>query len=369
MNTIFSFFILLIFLQGCGGKSPFYDANNESVYFDSMPTTPLLQVEFHTLPNWEAEQFDIALASFVHSCKSSKTRALYNDLCKEATTVEDPRLFLQENFIPYKIESKENNGLLTGYYEPQLRGSKTKSDVYLYPLYEVPDDLITVDLSSVYPELKNYRLRGRIEGNKLIPYYTREQSDTQEINAKIICYVDSKIEKFFLEIQGSGRVTLDTNETLYIGYANQNGHKYRAIGGYLVSIGALTKEEVSLQTIKKWLEENPQRMDEVLRYNDSLIYFEQRNKPASGSLGLELLAKRSIAVDNRYIPLGAMLYLSAPIRNENFSTIVLAQDTGGAIKGAVRADLFMGYGAEAMEIAGELKSPLELWILLPKNKG
>ncbi|MDY0116944.1 MAG: MltA domain-containing protein [Sulfurimonadaceae bacterium] len=332
-----------------------------------MPKTPLLKVEFNTLPNWESEEFEKALASFVHSCKSSKTRALYANLCKEAVGVKNPKLFLQENFTPYKIESKENDGLLTGYYEPQLRGSKTKSEVYLHPVYEVPDDLITVDLSSVYPELKNYRLRGRVEGSKLIPYYTRAQSDTKEIDANIICYVDSKIEKFFLEIQGSGRVTLDTNETLYIGYANQNGHKYRAIGAYMVSIGALTKGEVSLQTIKKWLEENPHRIDEVLRYNDSLIYFEQRDKPASGSLGLELLAKRSVAVDNRYIPLGAMLYLSAPIKDKNFATIVLAQDTGGAIKGAVRADLFMGYGAEAMEIAGELKSPLELWILLPKK--
>lgn len=333
-----------------------------------MPKTPLLEVSFETLPNWDEEEFENALFSFIHSCKSSRTRALYSDLCEKARDVENPKLFLQENFTPYKITEKENSGLLTGYYEPQLHGSRIKTDIYTYPIYEVPKDLINVDLSSIYPELKNYRLRGKIEGNKLVPYYTREESETVDIDANIICYVDSKVEKFFLEIQGSGRVKLDTNETIYIGYANQNGHKYRAIGAYMVSIGALTKEEVSLQTIKKWLDENPDRVDEVLSYNDSLVYFEERKNPASGSLGLELLAKRSIAVDRRYIPLGTMLYLNAPIKDKQFSKVVQAQDTGGAIKGVIRADLFVGYGAEAMEIAGELKSPLELWVFLPKTK-
>ena len=127
-------------------------------------------------------------------------------------------------------------------------------------------------------------------------------------------------------------------------------------------------EEVSLQSIRKWLDKNPRRVNEVLHYNKSVVYFKQRENSASGSLGLRLTATRSIAVDRRYIPLGSMLYLNASIKDETVSRIVLAQDTGGAIKGAIRADLFMGFGADARETAGKLKSPLKLWILLPKNK-
>ncbi|MDQ7062116.1 MAG: MltA domain-containing protein [Sulfurimonas sp.] len=249
-------------------------------------------------------------------------------------------------------------------YEVHLK--KTKK--YKYPIHETPQDLIIVDLSSIYPKLKNYRLRGKIEGNKLVPYDTRKQSSSKHVPSKIIAYTDSKIDLFFLEIQGSGRVQLDDGKTLYIGYDNQNGHRYRAIGRYLVKIGALKLKNVSLQSIRSWLDKHPSRVNEVLNYNKSVVYFKERENPASGSLGLCLTATRSIAVDRRYIPLGSMLYLNAQIQEEQVSKIVLAQDTGGAIKGAIRADMFLGCGSESREKAGKLKSPLELWILLPKNK-
>ncbi|MDB2562867.1 MltA domain-containing protein, partial [Sulfurimonas sp.] len=243
-----------------------------------------------------------------------------------------------------------------------------KTSVYKYPIYNTPKDLIVVDLSSVYPALKNYRLRGKIQGNKLVPYVKRSESSSQHIPADVICYTDSKIDLFFLEVQGSGRVILENGKTLFISYDNQNGHKYKSIGKYLVQIGALTLKEVSLQTIRAWLDKNPQRIDEVLNYNDSVVYFKLSDKPATGSLGLVLTPGRSIAVDRRYTPLGSTLYLNAKINDKDVSKIVLAQDTGGAIKGAVRADMFLGYGNEAMNTAGELKSVLELWILLPKDK-
>ena len=135
-----------------------------------------------------------------------------------------------------------------------------------------------------------------------------------------------------------------------------------------LKIGALKSEEVSLQTIQKWLHANPKRVDEVLNYNKSVVYFKERTHEASGTLGLKLTPKRSVAVDRNYIPLGSMLYLNAPHKEGEFSSIVMAQDTGGAIKGPIIADIFLGYGHEAKELAGELKSPLKLWILLPKNK-
>lgn len=368
MKSLYPLFFSLFFVLGCSQKGIDAPDKREQALFANMPQTSLSKSDFNALPDWEEEEFEQALASFRFSCQSTKTRTLYRELCEEAFLAEDAESFLRQKFRPYKIENhpSQKEGLLTGYYEPLLHGSKTQSDRYRYPLYATPKDLITVDLGAIYPELKHYRLRGRIEGDKLVPYYTRAQSE--QLDAEVLCYVDSKIERFFLEIQGSGRVLLDTNETLYVGYANQNGHKYSAIGGYLVAIGALEREEVSLQSIKQWLEANPDRVDEVLNSNDSVVYFALREKPASGSLGIELTPKRSVAIDKRYIPLGSMLYLSAPIKEEHFSRIVLAQDTGGAIKGAVRADLFLGYGEEAMETAGELKAPLQLWILLPKQE-
>jgi membrane-bound lytic murein transglycosylase A len=349
--------------------------NNKSVVikpriiFKNLPKTYLVESSFDSLPNWHKENYDEALDNFLNSCKTKKTQKIYKNLCKKATYAIDSKKFIQEQFLPYKINTKsgKEEGLLTGYYEPELKGSRVKTKKYKYPIYKTPADLIIVDLSSIYPHLKNYRLRGKVVGNRLVPYETRKQSHSKHLKSEIICYTDSKIDLFFLEIQGSGRVTLDNGETIFIGYDNQNGHKYRAIGRYLVKIGAMKLKDVSLQSIRAWLIKHPSRVDEVLNYNKSVVYFKERKKPAAGSLGLCLTPERSIAVDRRYIPLGTMLYLNADLKDKKISKIVLAQDTGGAIKGAIRADMFLGYGKDAKEIAGRLKSPLKLWILLPKK--
>jgi membrane-bound lytic murein transglycosylase A len=359
MKIILNVLVVLFVLSGC--------ARQGIVVLEEYPQTSMVLSDFKSLPNWEIENYNEALELFVQSCQTAKTKALYQELCEEASDVEDAKVFLQTNFLPYKIQAQKE-GLLTGYYEPQLRASLTQSERYRYPIYETPRDLVEVDLSSIYPELAHYRLRGRIEGNKLIPYYDREATKKSDMNASVLCYADSKIDKFFLEIQGSGRVTLDSNETIFIGYDNQNGHRYRAIGRYLVAIGALRIEEVSLQSIRKWLDANPERVDEVLNYNPSVVFFKQREQKATGALGVVLHAKRSIAIDRRFIPLGGMLYMHADVAQEKMGRIVLAQDTGGAIKGAVRADLFLGYGDEAMQIAGELKAPLDLWLFVPRKR-
>jgi membrane-bound lytic murein transglycosylase A len=257
--------------------------------------------------------------------------------------------------------------MLTGYYEPELHGSLTKSEVYKYPVYETPDDLVVVDLSSIYPELKKYRLRGKLEGSKLVPYDVREDvSKNGLVNASVICYVDSKIDLFFLEVQGSGRIVLDDGESIYVGYDNQNGHKYKSIGKYLVAHNEIALKDISLQTIKAWFEQHPKRVDEVLNYNPSLVFFKKREHKARGALGLDLTPLRSVAVDRAFIPLGSMLYMDAQTQSFDASRVVFAQDTGGAIKGALRADMFLGFGKEAGKIAGELKAPLNLWVLVPK---
>ena len=334
-----------------------------------MPKTYLSEVDFDELPNWKDENYADAVSSFINSCQSGKTKKIYSDLCLKAQKIHDSKVFLENEFDVYKIASSNirEEGLLTGYYEPSLKGSLTKKEPYIYPLYSEPKDLITVDLSSIYPNLKNYRLRGRIEGKKLIPYHTRAQTKEGTIDAEVICYTDSKVDLFFLEVQGSGRVNLENGDTLFIGFANQNGYKYRSIGKYLINKGEIARKDISLQSIRAWFKENPQRVDEVLHYNKSVVYFQKREHAASGSLGVILTPERSVAVDRNFIPLGSMLFLNAKINNQNVSRVVMAEDTGGAIKGSVRADMFFGASKEAEMSAGKLKSPLDLWIFLPKE--
>ena len=362
MKQLFIIFISIFFFLGCS-KEP-------QVMFDSLPKTQLQKSSFKNLPNWENENYDEVLYSFINNCRAKRGADIYQSLCLKSQSIRDAKEFLESNFTPYIIQNSNNdkNSILTGYYEPELRGSRIKSEIYKYPIYKSPKDLVTVDLSSIYPDLKNYRLRGRLDGNRLVPYYSRAELESVGINADVICYCDSKIDKFFLEVQGSGRITLDSGETIFIGFSNQNGHKYKSIGKYLIQSGEILKEDISLQTIREWLKLNPSRVDEVLNYNSSVVFFQERDRAATGSLGLVLSPLRSIAVDRRYIPLGSMVYVSAKDTKIDYKRVVFAQDTGGAIKGSVRADMFLGFGEEAGRVAGELKAPLKLWILLPKDK-
>lgn len=374
MKLILNTLIIFIFFLGCS-KEPkpitLDDINTTSacVMFECLPKTYLIKSDFNLLPDWDEENYDEALNNFKSSCVSRQTKKLYPSLCTKVDNVNNSKDFFMSKFTPYEIntEGGDKIGMLTGYYEPFLRGSLTKDAKYKYPVYNSPRDLITVDLSSIYPDLKNFRLRGKLVGNKLIPYHTRKESSQIDIDADVVCYVDSKIDLFFLEVQGSGRILLDNNETIFIGYSNQNGHKYKSIGRYLVSKGEIPLEDISLQSIRAWFVKNPSRVDEVLNHNKSVVYFKQNTQAAIGSLGLTLTPKRSIAVDKRFIPLGSMLYCNAEQNETKFSQIVQAQDTGGAIKGTIRADMFLGFGNDAREIAGRLKAPLKLWILLPKN--
>jgi len=339
--------------------------------------TTVKKRSFKDIPHFYDENFDEVLTLFKKNCRTYKGYKIYHRLCRKAENVKNAKSFILTNFQPYQITNrrkreKKNKGLLTAYYEAQINASYKETKRYKYPIYATPKDLVVVDLSSIYPELKNYRLRGRLVGNKLVPYYTRQEVAFKDLNASVLCYCDSKIDKFFLEIQGSGVAKLDDNSTIYIGYANQNGHKYRAIGRYLVKKKELELKDVSLQSITKWLKEHPQRIDEVLNYNSSMVFFTKRNQGATGALGIELTPMRSVAVDRRYIPLGTMLYLNAKLddgaQKRELNRIVFAQDTGGAIKGNIRADLFAGRGEEAVAFAGTLKAPLQLWLILPKKR-
>jgi membrane-bound lytic murein transglycosylase A len=362
MKINITLFLVFLLFFGCTKKP--------EVLFKELPQTNLKEVSFDEIPGFENDNYKDVLLNFQNNCRVSKTQKLYPKLCLKAQNTDDAKSFIVNSFTPYQIfnEDKSDTGMLTGYYEPLIYGSLKKSEKYKYPIYEVPKDIVNVDLSSIYPELKHYRLRGRIRGNRLVPYSSREEIKDGDINASVLCYCDSKIDRFFLEVQGSGKVLLDDNQTIYVGYANQNGHRYRSIGKYLVKNGKIPIEEISLQSIKQWLDEHPDKMDEVLNYNRAMVFFQKREQSATGALSLELTPKRSVAVDRKYIPLGSMLFLNAADNNITINKIVFAQDTGGAIKGAVRADYFLGSGPEALKTAGKLKADLQMWIFLPKNR-
>ena len=360
-------------LFGCAKKPEPTDSQSTlkvDTRVEKFGETSLMVDNFSSLSRWKEENYEEVLTLFIKSCQKPQVKKLYENTCRDAPNATNAKTFLHQEFLPYKIMSEKSasHGLLTGYYEPYIKASLQKKGKFIYPIYRKPKDLITVELASVYPELKHLRLRGRLVGDKLVPYHTRAMSEKYPLDAEVLCYTDSKIDRFFLEIQGSGKVLLDNKKTMFVGFENQNGHKYRAIGKYLVTIGALRLEEVSLQSIRSWLEKNPSRVDEVLNYNESMVFFQQRTQGATGALGVELTPKRSVAVDRRFIPLGSMLYVDARFREKNLSKVVFAQDTGGAIKGALRADLFLGSGEEALDIAGHLKAPLQVWILLPRER-
>jgi membrane-bound lytic murein transglycosylase A len=326
------------------------------------------KAQWTELKEFESDDLDEAFMVFKKGCQSSKNSL--QKLCELAKDTNNSKSFFINNFEPYKLYDNSNNdkGLITGYFEPLLYGSREKIEKYKYPIYKTPKDLVVIDLKQFSSELPKKKLIGKVVENQFIPYDTREEITKRE-DLEPICYVDNKIDLFFLHIQGSGRVQLDTNETINIGYSGQNGRDYFAIGKQLVANGEIKKEEISLQTIRKWLESYPDKNEEILNLNKSYIFFEESNTSASGSLGVELVEKRNIAVDTSIIPLGYPVFLKTtnPITKEKINRLVVAADTGGAIKGEIRADFFFGFGKKAEELAGIMKEEGEMYIFIPKK--
>ncbi|MRV72750.1 murein transglycosylase [Duganella sp. FT92W] len=335
---------------------------------------------FAALPGWERDDVRAAWPAFMSSCSVLVKRAEWKEPCTIARQVNGNddkaiRLFFESFFEPRQVIAPDgaDTGLVTGYYEPLLRGSRKKGGPFQTPLYKVPDDLITVDLAGVYPELKGMRLRGRLQGKKLVPYSTREQIDRADFTGKELLWVDDPVEAFFLQVQGSGRVQLG-DETVRVAYADQNGHPYKSIGRYLVEKGELTGDQASAQGIKAWIAGHPTRMAELFNANPSYVFFREEKLPdpkigPKGSLGVPLTPLRSVAVDATQLPLGAPVFLSTTHANSDMplQRLVMAQDTGGAIRGAIRVDYFFGFGTEAAENAGRMKQKGTVWVLMPKE--
>jgi len=344
---------------------------------------PLETVDFGAVSGWKDGEQAAAWPALLASCQALRFREAWRGVCARATQLRNPtddeaRRFLEEQLVPWRVANPDGalDGLVTGYYEPLLRGSRTKSAPYLYPLYGPPDDLLTIDLSTTNPELRGMRLRGRVEGRRVVPYYSRAEiaRGVAPVVGKELLWVDDPIEAFFLQVQGSGRVRLASGEMLRVGYADQNGHPFQSIGRFLVDRGELKLGEASMQSIKTWAAANPQRVEDLLDQNPSFVFFRELPlaDPTSGPIGafgVPLLAGRSIAVDTRYVPLGAPVFLATtfPASATPMTRLVLAQDSGGAIRNPVRADFFWGSGAEAGALAGRMRQQGRMWVLLPKG--
>ena len=346
---------------------------------------PMQLVSWGDLPGWRDDDVISAWPAFLQSCRVLSSKAqwpLWRTACEEAQGQDGHdagalHRFFEARFAPYVLTNPDGttHGLMTGYYEPLLRGSRTRGSPFEQAVLGVPSDLLTVDLSDVLPDLKFMRLRGRLQGNKVVPYYSRAEINSREKDfaERVLLWVDDAVELFFLQIQGSGRIKLPDGETVRIGYADQNGHPYQSIGRLLVERGELKLEQASMQGIQAWARTHPAKLTELLNANPSYVFFRELPKPAfenegpPGALGVPLTAQRSIAVDPRHIPLGAPVFVSTTRPNSTtpLRRLMMAQDTGGAIRGVVRADLFWGFGTEASKQAGSMRQQGQMWVLLP----
>lgn len=355
----------------------------------------LQQAAFADLPGWEKDNQAQTLAAFKRSCerilKNDPARpfgpdgigGVYGDwfpACQVAMKKNEgtARAFFEQYFVPYQARAgRYKDGLFTGYYEAALNGSYERGGPYQHPLYRRPDDLVMVDLGLFRDELKGQRIAGRVNGAYLKPFEDRaeiEQGKLEGDDNLVLVWVDSPVDSFFLHIQGSGRVDLAEGGHMRVGYDGQNGHPYYAIGRELIKREALEKDEVSMQSIRAWLEAHPQEAHDVMRTNKSYIFFRElaEGGPLGGE-GVPLTPGRSLAVDHTKIPYGVPVWvdIDPPVDDGDMGRVrrlMVAQDTGGAIRGAVRGDVFWGHGTRAEYLAGHMKSDGRAWLLLPKKQ-
>lgn len=298
--------------------------------------------------------------------------------------------FLKSRYRIYEsVGNEAGEVLFTGYYEPTYDGALTRTDEYIYPIYSKPEDLLEIDLSAfsdTYKGHKRLKARVRQKDKKVVPYFSRKQINTIkdfQNRSEPVAWLKNRVDRFFLEIQGSGRVRISDTEEILVHYASSNGNAYRSVGRYLIEKNEILKKDMSMQAIRKWLEEHPERMDEVLHYNDSFVFFQKEEDGPIGSIGVKVSPLRSIATDSRLFPKGALCFIQTrlperfPAKDsyppmdewENASVFVMNQDTGGAIRGAARADLFCGNGPYAEFTAGHKNIYGKLFFLVLNPDG
>jgi membrane-bound lytic murein transglycosylase A len=363
---------LLAVLAGC-------DSGKQAPVSPAPPAKPATYVssDWEALPAVSDSDLLAGFQSWMSSCPRLAKEPAWAPVCSAAQSLPvEPnaiRGFLKERLQVFSLRSpaKGDQGLITGYYEPVYQGSLTQTQAHGVPVLGVPDDLVVVALDSLYPELKGKRLRGRLEGRVLKPYADAATLGREGSTAPVLAWLANPMDLQFLQIQGSGRIQLEDGRQLRIGYADQNGHPYKPIGRWLVEQNQLKQDEVSMGKIREWADAHPDRVPELLASNPSYVFFSTRpdsHEGPRGSLNVPLTAGYSVAIDRKVIPLGSLLWLSTT-RPDGTVLVrpVAAQDTGGAITGEVRADLFWGTGDAAGELAGNMKQPGQIWLLWPRG--
>lgn len=352
------------------------------------------KTDLSALPGWNTDRVSAALPALKRSCGKLRLRSdnqliepeslgghvgAWRGACDALARLSDNsddaavKAFLKDWFTAYEVVSGTGPGLFTGYYEPELEGALTHKSGYDTPLLERPADLVLVNLGDWRSALNGERIAGRLRGGRLVPYESRAEIEAGALaeNAKPLLWLKDPVDAFFLHIQGSGLVKLDDGSSLRVGYDGNNGHIYFPIGRYLVESGEIDRDKVSLQTIREWLNRNPGQMQAVMNRNPSYIFFRKiQGDGPIGAEGVALTEGRSLAVDRRYIPLGVPIWLDVDYpdeRGQPLRRLVVAQDTGGAIRGAVRGDVFWGHGAAAAEKAGPMAAEGRYFVLLPRN--
>ncbi len=337
---------------------------------DSLPSAgiltpqPLTPTNWQQVEGWQDDSLTGVAGALRNNCLRMKDLAKWKPICTAAAQLDDVdtvgiRAFFERYFTPLQLSNSNGsvNGLITGYYEPLLHGSRTRHAPYLHPLYRWPS---SYKVTEKLPARAQLLSQGILNGAELV-------------------YVDNPVDAFFLQIQGSGRVLMDDGSIMRVGYSGTNGQPYRSIGRWLIDQGQITAAQATMQGLKEWARTHPTQVESVLAVNPRFVFFKEvptteiaasdQNTGPAGALGVPLTPERSIAVDPTSIPLGMPVFLATtrPLKSEPLNRLVFAQDVGTAIKGKVRADYFWGLGDQAGELAGKMKQSGRMWLLLPKS--
>ncbi len=371
----------LLFLNGCFQEKKEISATEKS-------NVVLKKITFSQLKGWNVDDFSEVVPVFAKNCQAvlkNKNTYIYNSAikirtvdykraCEKFKTTEisngaQMKKFIETEFAPYAVSDKGVfDGKFTSYYEAVSHASFEKSSKYKFPIYGRPNDLIEINLKDFDNSLPNTRLVGRVAGKKFIPYYNRREIENNGISAPVLMWGDDLVDIHFMQIQGSAIAVMDDGSELRIGFADGNGRQFKGIGSILLQKGLIKPEDASMIKIREWLRKNPQKAAEIMAENERFIF--QRLVDADGpvgAMGLSLTAGRSMAVDNKYIPLGAMLWLDTTDPDKNkIEKVVFAQDIGSAIKGVVRGDYFWGHGENALAQAGRMNAVGKYYLLAPK---
>jgi membrane-bound lytic murein transglycosylase A len=361
---------------------------------EAAPKLLLARVAFADLPGWGDDRVAEALPALKRSCERLLRRDADAPVGPDgrAGRVQDwqapcaaldgvprgddavLRAVLERHFVPFAAEGSDGpEGLFTGYYEARLEGARERRGPYQHPIYARPDDLVTADVARFRADLKPTRIVGRVADQRLVPYYTRAEiwdGAFRDRNDLPLFYADDPVDVFFLHVQGSGVVALPDGTRQRVGYAANNGHDFFAIGRALIRSGEMDGDDMSMQGIRDWLRANPDKADALMRRNPRFIFFRKIDGPGPiGAQGVALTAGRSLAVDPAYMPLGAPVFLDTtdPVTQEPLQRLMVAQDTGSAIKGPVRGDFFWGSGEPALAKAGRMKQQGRYYLLLPES--